>query len=171
MTPYPVCCTTRVPITVLGKLLTDALTGSNKLTPGSEPELAIVETQDDGASQLPGQATAPPLDESFCAYIATSVEDAAQHHVGGGSYFAVLDQQSSNDEETVLLVARRPDGTIEGTARVTFESAQIVLVSLTMATLGFDEVRSIGESQGGVYGRPAKPLMEGGSAPRKRLGG
>ncbi|KAK8132063.1 hypothetical protein PG999_000236 [Apiospora kogelbergensis] len=157
---------------VLSRLLTDALAGSNDLAPGSEPELAIVEIQDGGTSRVPSHATTTPLEESFRAFVAASVDDAAKYHVGGASYFALLDEQSSAEEEkTVLLVSRCPDGTIEGTARVTFESAQFLLTSLAVASIGFTEIQSIGASQGGVYGRSKEAPKKGEPGPRKRLGG
>lgn len=154
----------------LNKLLTEALNGSNELVPGSDHELAIVEARD-GASRIPDEAAIPPLDESFRAYVAASVADAAAKHVADASHFAVLDEQSASDD-TALLVSRNGDnGAVDGEARVTFDSVQMVLNSLAMATLGFAEVQSIADSQGGVYGRPAETPKRGEPAPRMRLGG
>ncbi|KAK8064659.1 hypothetical protein PG994_007297 [Apiospora phragmitis] len=171
MAPFPVCCIAKIPIAILNKLLTDARAGSNDLAPGSECELAIVEACDDGSSMISDKATIPPLEESFRPYISASTDQAAEpQHVAGASNFAVLDQQSPADE-TVVLVSRGQDGTVGGTARVTFESIQLVLVSLEMGTIGFSEIQSIAESQGEVYGRPAERPKKGGLGPRKRLGG
>jgi hypothetical protein len=117
---------------------------------------------------VPEEATVPPLDESFRVYVAASVEDAAQH-VGGASYFGVLDEQPTGDD-TAVLVSRKQDGTVS-TTRVAFESIQIMLVSLRMATTGFAEVQSNADSQGGVYGRPCEIPQRGGPAQRMRLGG
>lgn len=154
----------------MNKLLTEALNGSNELVPGSDHELAIVEARD-GASWIPDQATIPPLDQSFNAYVAASVEDAAANHVDTASHFAVLDEQSSSDDTALLVSRNQDDGTIDGVARVTFDSVQTVLVSLAMATLGFAEVQGIADSQGGIYGKPAEPPKRGEPAPRMRLGG
>lgn len=154
----------------LNKLLTDALDGSNELVPGSDHELVIVEARD-GASRIPDQATIPPLDESFSAYIAASVGDAAAKHVAKASHFVVLDEQSSNDDTALLVSRNQDDGTVDSVARVTFDSVQAVLVSLAMATLGFAEVQSIADSRGGIYGKPTEPPNRGEPAPRMKLGG
>ncbi|KAK7946230.1 uncharacterized protein PG986_010551 [Apiospora aurea] len=154
----------------LNKLLTDALGGSNELVPGSDHELVVVEARD-GASRIPDQATVPPLHESFSAYIAASVGDAATQHVGEASHFVVLDEQSSNDGTALLLSRNQHDGTVDSVARVTFDSVQAVLVSLATATLGFTEVQSIADSRGGIYGRPTESPKRGGPAPRMKLGG
>ncbi|KAK8110223.1 uncharacterized protein PG998_006680 [Apiospora kogelbergensis] len=154
----------------LNKLLTEALDGSNELVPGSDHELVIVEARD-GASRISDQASIPPLDESFTAYIAASVDEAAANHVAKASHFVVLDEQSSNDDTALLVSRNQDDGTVDGVARLTFDSVQAVLVSLAMATLGFAEVQGIADSQGGIYGKPTESPKRGEPAPRMKLGG
>ncbi|KAI1816371.1 hypothetical protein GGS20DRAFT_583608 [Poronia punctata] len=167
MAAYPVCCVARLPISFLNKVLDEALAGSEELAPNSEHELSIVVATSDGSSRVPDEARAPPLGDNFAPFVAGSVEDAGRHHVGGAPYFAVLDQQSANDD-TAILVRRQESGSFD-TARVTLRSAQIVLISLTMATLGFEEVQTIADSQGGVYGRPRQTPRKGRPAPPKEL--
>lgn len=157
-------------VETLNKLLTDALGGINELAPGSDYELVIVEARD-GASQIPHRATIPPLDESFNACIAASVGDAAARHVAEASHFVVLDERSSSDDAALLISRNREDGTVDGVARVAFDSVQAVLVSLAMATIGFAEVQSIADSRGGVYGKPTALPKRGEPAPRMKLGG
>ncbi|KAI0440891.1 hypothetical protein F4803DRAFT_525424 [Xylaria telfairii] len=168
MADYPVCCIAEIPIAILNKLLDQALAGSEELVPNSEHELSIVVTNSDGSSKLPGRATIPPLNDSFRPFIASSVEDAAKN-IGTAAYFAVLDQQSMTDDSAVI-VRRQGDGSLES-ARATFKSVQTLLVSLSMATLGFQEIKNIAGSHGGVYGRPLETPRKGGAAPRMRLGG
>ncbi|GAP82730.1 hypothetical protein SAMD00023353_0102660 [Rosellinia necatrix] len=168
MADYPVCCIVEVPITALNNLLDQARAGSEELVPGSAHELSIVLTTTDGSSRLPDHATIPPLNDGFKPFVASSLEDAAKV-VGGAAYFAVLDRQSTTDESAVL-VHRQGDGSL-ATARATFKSVQLLLVSLSMATLGFQEIKSIADSQGGVYGRSPEAPRKGGPTPRMRLGG
>ncbi|KAJ8132230.1 hypothetical protein O1611_g1393 [Lasiodiplodia mahajangana] len=168
MANYPVCCIAEMPIAVLNKLLDQARAGSEELVPNSEFELSVVGTTSEGFSKLLDEATVPPLDDSFKPFVASSLEDASKN-IGQAAYFAVLDQQSATDDSAVL-VHRQNDGSLT-TARATFKSVQAILVSLSMATLGFQEIKSIADSQGGVYGRPTETPRKGGEAPRKRLGG
>ncbi|KAI1322620.1 hypothetical protein F5Y16DRAFT_415801 [Xylariaceae sp. FL0255] len=154
---------------VLNKLLKQALAGSEALVPNSEHELAIIDTSEDGSSKLPETATKPPLDDTFRAFIARSLEDAAKH-VGDAHYFALIDNRSGEDDTTLLVCCGQEDGALE-TVRTTFKSVQTSLVSLGIASLGFNEIQSIAGSQGGVYGRPTTTPQRGGPAPRMRLGG
>ncbi|KAI0097551.1 hypothetical protein GGR51DRAFT_540690 [Nemania sp. FL0031] len=168
MANYPVCCIAEMPITVLNKLLDQARAGSEELVPNSDYELSVVATTSDGSSRLDDAATVPPLHDSFKPFVTSTLEDASRN-IGQATYFAVLDQQSATDD-SAILVRRQSDGSLT-TVRATFKSVQVVLVSLAMATLGFQEIRNIADSQGGVYGRPAEAPRKGGEAPRKRLGG
>ncbi|KAI0188582.1 hypothetical protein EV127DRAFT_512835 [Xylaria flabelliformis] len=168
MVGHPVCCVVEMPIANLNKLLDQAQSGSEELIPNSEYELTIVGENSDGSSKLPDSVTIPPLNDGFKPFIASSVEDATKT-TGETAYFAVLDQQSTNDD-SAILVHRQTDGSLE-TARAAFKSVQTLLVSLSMATLGFQEIKSIAHSQSGVYGRPVETPGKGGAAPRKRLGG
>ncbi|KAI0869324.1 hypothetical protein GGS24DRAFT_166506 [Hypoxylon argillaceum] len=168
MANYFVCCITEMPIAVLNKLLDQARTGSEELVPNSEYELSVIAATSDGSSRLLDEATVPPLDDSFRPFIANSLEDAAKN-IGQATNFAVLDQQSMVDD-SAILVRRESDGSL-ATTRATFKSVQVVLVSLAMATLGFQEIKNIADSQGGVYGRPVETPRKGGPTPRMRLGG
>ncbi|KAI0203565.1 hypothetical protein F4808DRAFT_24199 [Astrocystis sublimbata] len=168
MVTYPVCCIAEMPVTTLNKLLNQAHAGSEELVPNSDHELSIVGTESDGSSKLPSEVTVPPLNESFKPFIAGSLEEAVKA-IGGATYFAVLDRQSTADD-TAVLVQRQDDGSLE-TARATFKSVQIVLASLVVAAIGFQEIVSIADSQGGVYGRSTETPKKGEPAPRKRLGG
>ncbi|KAI1273285.1 hypothetical protein F5Y07DRAFT_377277 [Xylaria sp. FL0933] len=163
---YPVCCIAEVSIAVLNQLLNEAFGGSEELVPHSKHELTVVTKTDDGLSRLQGP-TVPPLSNDFNPLIAASVDDAARH-VGDASYFAVLDQQSTKDS-TALLVFHQKDGS-NTTVRVTFRSVQITLVALSVASLGFEEIRDIANSEGGVYGRNERRLEKGRPAPRMKLG-
>ncbi|KAK5633570.1 hypothetical protein RRF57_009284 [Xylaria bambusicola] len=168
MADYPVCCIAEMPLTVLNELLDQAHAGSEELVPNSQHELSIVEAAGDGSSRLPDKVTVPPLNDGFRPFIAGSLEGAAQN-VGKAMYFAVLDHQSTTDDSAVL-VHRRKDSPL-ATVRVTFKSVQSLLVSLSMATTGFEEISSIASSQGGIYGRTAETPRKGAPAPRMRLGG
>ncbi|KAI8949397.1 hypothetical protein F4801DRAFT_405657 [Xylaria longipes] len=167
MADYPVCCIAEMPIAVLNKLLDQARAGSEELVPNSEHELSIVVTNSDGSRKLPDGVTIPPLNDSFKPFIASSVENAAKA-IGKAAYFAVLDQQSTIDD-SAIIVRRQSDGSL-ATTRATFKSVQTLLVSLSIATIGFQELKNIADSQGGVYGRPVETPRKGGAAPRKRLG-
>ncbi|KAK8016589.1 hypothetical protein PG993_014778 [Apiospora rasikravindrae] len=171
MAPFVVGCIAQIPIGVLNKFLVEALDLYNELALGNEDGLVIVEADDnyEGAYKWSDQASVPPLDESFRPHITTSIEDAAGRYPGG-PYRAVLNQQSLADESAVL-VAREPGGEVTDTARVTFELTLVVLVALEVGTIGLSEIRRIGESQGGVYGRPTQEPKKGEPAPLKRLGG
>jgi hypothetical protein len=154
---------------VLEKFLSEALSGSQRLVPNSEPELGIATVSDDGpAPSVPTTASRPPLPPSLIPFVTPSAEDASRQ-VGDAQFFAVLDEQSSRND-TAILVARQEDDAIQ-TVRVTFDSAQHLLTALDIATLGFEEIRNIADSSGGVYGTPAPGgPQKGGAAPRKRLG-
>ena len=167
MAPRPVVCIAEIPVAVLNKLLEDALAGSEDLAPGSDHELVIIEALEDGTSKPPADdASVPPLDGAFRPFVAASVGEAAKH-VGDAAYFAVLDKDSAANS-TVLLVSA--DGSGEQ-ARVTFDQTQAVMTSLGMGSLGFGEIQSIADSNGGVYGSPSSKPQRGGPAPRMRLGG
>lgn len=56
------------------------------------------------------------------------------------------------------------------TVRVGFESAEILLVTLEVGSIGFNELQSIAAGSGGVYRRENETPQRGGYAPRKRLG-
>ncbi|KAI0508967.1 hypothetical protein F5B22DRAFT_618724, partial [Xylaria bambusicola] len=168
MADYPVCCIAEMPLTVLNQLLDQAHAGSEELVPNSEHELSIVEAASDGSSTLSHKVTVPPLNDDFKPFIASSLEDAAQN-VGKAVYFAVLDHQSTTDGSATLVHCQK-DSPL-ATARVTFKSVQSLLVSLSMATIGFEEISSIASSQGGIYGRAAETPRKGAPAPRMRLGG
>ncbi|KAI1288681.1 hypothetical protein F5Y03DRAFT_401624 [Xylaria venustula] len=167
MAGHPVCCITEVPIAVLNRLLNEAFAGSEELVPDSEHQLAIAVNASDGSSKLQEKASVPPLNGSFTPFVAASIDDAARH-IGDVSYFAVLDRQSI-DDSTALLLHRQKDGS-NSTARVTFKSVQHILVSLSVAALGFQEIQDIAESQGGIYGRDENRPKRGGLTPPKKLG-
>ncbi|KAI0803648.1 hypothetical protein GGR55DRAFT_682563 [Xylaria sp. FL0064] len=163
---YPVCCIAELSIAVLDQLLNEAFAGSEELVPHSKHELTVVTKTDDGSSRLQGP-TVPPLSNDLNPFIAASVDDAARH-VGNASYFAVLDPQSTKDS-TALLVFYQKGGS-KTTVRVTFKSVQNTLVSFSVASLGFEEIRDIANSQGGVYGRNERRPEKGRPAPRMKLG-
>ncbi|KAI0972127.1 hypothetical protein F4678DRAFT_69142 [Xylaria arbuscula] len=167
MDSHPVCCITEMPIAVLNRLLNESFAGSEELVLDSEHKLTIVANAGDGSSRLQEEASVPPLCDTFAPFVAASIDDAARH-IGDVSYFAVLDQQSL-DDSTALLLYRQKDGS-NSTARVTFKSVQHVLVSLSVATLGFQKTQNIVESQGGIYGRDENRPKKGGHAPPKKLG-
>ncbi|KAJ2998778.1 hypothetical protein NUW58_g217 [Xylaria curta] len=141
-----------MPVAVLNKLLVQARAGSEELVPNSEHELSIVFTASDDSIGLLDEVTVPPLNDSFRPFIASSLEAAAEN-IGEAEYFAALDHQSTIDD-SAILVHRQNGGSLE-TARVTFDSVQILLVSLFIGTLGFQEIKDIADSEGGIYGRSA----------------
>ncbi|KAI1419304.1 hypothetical protein F5Y12DRAFT_778690 [Xylaria sp. FL1777] len=167
MARYPVCCVAEVSLAGLDRLLNEALAGSEELVPNSEHELSIVVEENDGSSKLPGEATVPPLGSTFKPFVAASVDDAARH-IGDACYFAVLDQECTNND-TATLVHHQEDGS-NTTVRVTLKSVQHVLVSLSVASLGFQEIQRIANSQGGVYGINERGLNKGRPAPPMKLG-
>ncbi|KAI0426751.1 hypothetical protein F5Y09DRAFT_318103 [Xylaria sp. FL1042] len=167
MARYPVCCIAEMPIAVLNQLLNEAFAGSEELVPNSKHELTVITKADDGSGQLQEEPTVPPLSDDFNPFIAASIADAACH-VGSTCYFAVLDQQST-DDNTALLVHRQKDGS-NSTARVMFKSVQHVLIALSMASLGFAEIKAIAVSQGGIYGRNERRPEKGRPAPPMKLG-
>ncbi|KAI1380613.1 hypothetical protein F4677DRAFT_192890 [Hypoxylon crocopeplum] len=162
MSVFPVVCTAEVPPTVVEKFLSDALAGSNELVPNSEPALAIVTAVD----VLPTTASEAPLEPFTSPFLNQSVEEVSRQ-LNEADLFAVLDERSTEDE-TAVLVERKSNGSIE-TVRVTFDSAQHVLVALDVATLGFTEIQQIAESSGGAYGWNRTKPKKGKPAPRKRL--
>ncbi|KAI1103184.1 hypothetical protein F4804DRAFT_239260 [Jackrogersella minutella] len=164
MSIFPVYCTAQVPILIIEKFLTDALNGSNKLAPGSEPSLAIVTA----ANGVPTTASSPPLQPFTSPFIGQSVEQISRQF-NEMAHFSVLDERSTEDE-TAVLVERNSDDSIH-TVRVTFGSSQSLLTALDVATLGFTEIQNIATSSGGVYGKNHPSPQEGQLAPRKRLGG
>ncbi|KAI0842587.1 hypothetical protein F5Y06DRAFT_130676 [Hypoxylon sp. FL0890] len=164
MSVFPVCCTANVAISTIEKFLNEALAGSNKLAPGSEPALAIITA----TNELPTIASMPPLQPFTSPFIGQSVEEVSRQ-LNEAAHFAVLDERSMEDE-TVALVNRNSDRSVQ-TARVTFDSAQSLLTALDVATLGFEEIRHIAASEGGVYGRNRESPKRGRPAPRVRLGG
>ncbi|KAI1111688.1 hypothetical protein F5Y14DRAFT_304009 [Nemania sp. NC0429] len=168
MANYPVCCIAEMPIAVLNNLLDQAHAGSEELVPNSDHELSVVGAADDGSSRLPEGVTAPPLDDNFKPFVASSLEDATRN-IGSAQYFAILDQQSAADESAVLVHCQS-DSSVT-TVRVTFKSVQNLLVSLSMATIGFEEISSIASTEGGIYGRAAETPRKGAPAPRMKLGG
>ncbi|KAI2470950.1 hypothetical protein F4781DRAFT_155781 [Annulohypoxylon bovei var. microspora] len=161
---FPVYCIADVPISVIERLLSDSLEGSNKLAPGSEPSLAIVTT----ANEVPTTASWPPLPPFTSPFLGQSVEEVSDQfaHI---THFAVLDERSINDE-TATLVQRGSLGDVQ-TARVTFGSVQSVLIALDVATIGFSEIQSIAAFKGDVYGIDSGSPKKGQPAPRMRLGG
>lgn len=85
----------------------------------------------------------------------------------------MLDERSAADE-TALVVASGAGSSGGGvgvqTVRVTFDEVQRLLTALDVGSLGIEEVRSIAESNGGVYGPARESAQKGQPAPRKRLG-
>ncbi|KAI1642461.1 uncharacterized protein F4817DRAFT_352896 [Daldinia loculata] len=162
MPVFSVYCTAEMPIPVVEKFLRDALAGSNDLAPNSDPCLAIITMADD----VPSGASKPPLQPFTSPFLGQSIEDISRQ-LNGATYFAILDERSAQDE-TVILGEHR-DGKVE-TVRVTFYSAQSLLTSFYIGTLGFSEIQHIAAKEGGVY-KQEKPegRRKGGSAPRKML--
>ncbi|KAI1400033.1 hypothetical protein F4819DRAFT_462736 [Hypoxylon fuscum] len=163
MSVFPVYCTAEIPVQVAERFLSEALAGSNKLAPGSEPALAIVTT----TRFSPSIASQPRLQPFSSPFLGQSVEEISRE-LDGATFFAILDGRSMEDE-TALLATCDEDGTVQ-TARVTFNYTQSLLVSLDIATLGFGEIQHIATSSGGVYGRNRETPQRGAPAPRKRLG-
>ncbi|KAI0844669.1 hypothetical protein F5Y00DRAFT_188735 [Daldinia vernicosa] len=159
---FPVYCTAEVPIPVMEKFLRDALAGSVDLAPGSDYCLAIITRAD----EVPSGASKPPLQPFASPFLGQSIEDISRQ-LNGATYFAILDEQSTPDE-TVILGEHR-DGKVE-TVRVTFYSAQSLLTSFYIGTLGFFEIQYNAAREGGVY-KQEKPeaRRRGGPAPRKLL--
>lgn len=92
------------------------------------------------------------------------------------NFFALIDQQTANDRTTALLVSAQTseknsnECTLD-TVRVYMTEAQIALSALKLGSLGFEEIKSQAERNGGVYGSPppGQP-SKGMPAPRKQLG-
>ncbi|KAL1615676.1 hypothetical protein SLS56_011727 [Neofusicoccum ribis] len=162
---FPVCCTAEVPASTVNKLLDDAHAGSERLAPGSPRVLAVATSA--AEAQAPTTATLPPVQQSAPPFPKQTAEHVAQH-VGSAAFFVLLDERSVTDD-TAVLAARRAGGAVD-TVRVAFSAVQHLLASLDMATMGFAEIQSIAEANGGVYGGGGAP-RQGGPAPRKRLGG
>lgn len=118
------------------------------------------------ADDVPSGASKPPLQPFTSPFLGQSIEDISRQ-LNGATYFAILDERSAQDE-TVILGEHR-DGKVE-TVRVTFYSAQSLLTSFYIGTLGFSEIQHIAAKEGGVY-KQEKPegRRKGGSAPRKML--
>ncbi|KAK0658547.1 hypothetical protein DIS24_g4660 [Lasiodiplodia hormozganensis] len=174
---FPVVCTAEVPTSVIDKFLSEAHAASERLVPGSEPCLAVITTTAaaaaaDGALLLPSSPSRPPLEPFASPFLGQPVEAIAQRlSSADASFFAVLDERSAADE-TALVVASRGAGGGGGVqaVRVTFDEVQRLLTALDVASLGIEEVRSIAESNGGVYGPDRESTRKGQPAPRKRLG-
>ncbi|KAK6951253.1 hypothetical protein Daesc_007784 [Daldinia eschscholtzii] len=162
MTLFPIYCTIEVAIPVMEKFLRDALAGSNDLAPNSDPCLAIVTTVD----EAPTEASKLPLQSFLSPFLGQSLDEISRQ-LRGSTYFAVLDERSTKDE-TVTLGEHR-DGKVE-TVRVSFYSAQSLLTSLYIGTLGFSEIQHIAAKEGGIY-KQEKPngKRKGEPTPRKML--
>ncbi|KAI0108117.1 hypothetical protein F4814DRAFT_441678 [Daldinia grandis] len=162
MSVFPVYCTGKVPTPVVEKLLYYSNFGGNNLASNSNPCLAIITMAD----EMPSRASTPPFQPFISPFLGLSVEDISRQ-LNGATYFAILDERSPEDE-TVILGEHR-DGKVE-TVRVTFYSAQSLLTSLYIGTLGFFEIQHIAAKEGGVYKQEKhEGKKKGGSAPRKIL--
>jgi hypothetical protein len=98
-----------------------------------------------------------------------SVAEVSQHATHS-RYFVVLDERTVQDN-TALLVTRGDNldyGT--PTVRVTFDTAQHLLISLEIGNMGFKELQDIAASQDGALGSHPEPPKKGDPAPRKKLG-
>lgn len=140
--------------------------------PGSEPCLAVITTNAtaDGALLLPSSPSQPPLEPFASPFLGQPVEAVAQRlRSTDVCFFAVLDERSAADE-TALVVASGAGGGGIQTVRATFDEVQRLLTALDVGSLGIEEVRSIAESNGGVYGPARESAKKGQPAPRKRLG-
>ncbi|KAF9636034.1 hypothetical protein BFW01_g6929 [Lasiodiplodia theobromae] len=173
---FPVICTAEVPTFVIDKFLSEAHAASERLVPGSEPCLAVITAAADGVLLLPSSASQPPLEPFASLFLGQPVEAVAQRLSSTDAYFfAVLDERSAADE-TALVVASRGAGGGGGggggvqAVRVTFDEVQRLLTALDVGSLGIEEVRSVAESNGGVYGPARESAQKGQPAPRKRLG-
>ncbi|KAI1481224.1 hypothetical protein F4774DRAFT_417805 [Daldinia eschscholtzii] len=162
MSLFPIYCTAEIAIPVMEKFLRDALAGSNDLVPNSDPCLAIVTTVD----EAPIEVSNPPLQSFVSPFLGQSLEQISRQ-LKGSTYFAVLDERSTEDETVTLGEPR--DGKVE-TVRVSFYSAQSLLTSLYIGTLGFSEIQHIAAKEGGIY-KQEKPngKRKGEPAPRKIL--
>ncbi|KAF4537011.1 uncharacterized protein LTHEOB_11720 [Lasiodiplodia theobromae] len=171
---FPVVCTAEVPTSVIDKLLSEAHAASERLVPGSEPCLAVITTTAaaaDGALLLPSSPSQPPLEPFASAFLGQPVEAVAQRLSStDASFFAVLDERSAADETALVVVASRGTGGGVQDVRVTFDEVQRLLTALDVGSLGIEEVRSIAESNGRVYGPARESAQKGQPAPRKRLG-
>ncbi|KAI0881837.1 uncharacterized protein GGS22DRAFT_57488 [Annulohypoxylon maeteangense] len=160
---FPVFCTAELPIATIEKLLSDSLEGAKKMAP-SEPSLAVV-TKADNMSHT--TASTPPFQPFDSPFIGQSVKEISRQFPQA-HHFAVLDERSLGEKTVVLVELSSPDNV--QTVRVTFGSAQSVLLALNLATLGFKDIQSIAASNGGVYDLISGSPKKGQSAPRKRLG-
>ncbi|KAI1798495.1 hypothetical protein F4811DRAFT_229253 [Daldinia bambusicola] len=116
--------------------------------------------------EMPTEAPRLPLQPFASPFVGQSAEDISRQ-LQGSIYFAVLDGQSMSDETVTL--GELSDGKVE-TVRLSFYSAQSLLISLGIGTLGLPEIQHIAAKEGGVY-KQQKPeaTKKGGPTARELL--
>lgn len=79
----------------------------------------------------------------------------------------MIDERSGRDD-TVLVAQHTYDKDEMEVVRCAFKQAEMLLIGLSIANVGIQEVQHIASERGGVY-TLGDPPKKGGNAPRKKL--
>ncbi|RJE21645.1 hypothetical protein PHISCL_06021 [Aspergillus sclerotialis] len=175
MSLIPIICAYEVSSTVLTSVLSTAYDASSKID--SPPNLVLVTTADaaelqkytkDTVTKVPVESLQYPFLGWDIGKIAQFLQENAPKTALDHTTFLVADEKTASDKDTLLLVYNIEDS--QESIRLSAAYANSGAVSLSVATMDVDELRSLADDDGVYRGGPQHPPpQKGGKAPRKQL--